>query len=339
MHKISSNVATIAKIGPKYKDLLAKLGIYSIEDLLYHRPIRYEDYSKITNIAELEPDKNVTIKAKINKIDNIYTKTGKRLTKAVVGDSSGKVEVVWFNQQYIAKSIKLENEYYFSGKVQVFNNKISMPSPQFEEIDKQGVSTARIVPIYPETAGLTSKWLRSRINDILPKLLEEGAIGEYLPEKLLSEYNLLDLPTALCHLHMPEGTQDISQAEKSLAFRELVIELLKVQKTKDTWKSAFSAYRLDYKKLDVSNFTKNLGFSLTNSQEKAIEEILNDTDRERPMNRLLEGDVGSGKTIVAVAAAYNTLLNGHSTIYMAPTGILAQQHYSTFKKISRTFGD
>ncbi len=339
MFNLDSPINKVPKVGPTFEKLLNKLNIYTVEDLLYHIPFRYEDYSQVKSIADLIPNEEVTIEATLEKIENIYSKTGKKLTKAWAADLTGKIEMTWFNQHYLKNTLKVGNSYYFSGKTQEFARKITLVAPVFEEVKENTLNTGRLVPVYSETKGISSKWLRSRINDVTKVLKYKNEIKEYLPEITLNRHSLITLDKSLYQIHFPENEAQIFTAKERLAFGELLLELLKVQERKETWNTKYEGLHLDYKKhqKQIEKFIQNLPFALTETQSKAIAEIAEDLEQAHPMNRLLEGDVGSGKTIVAIAIAYLSHLEGYKTLYMAPTEILAKQHYQTFKNFLSDF--
>ncbi|MFZ5425190.1 MAG: ATP-dependent DNA helicase RecG [Patescibacteria group bacterium] len=327
---LKSSVNLVPKIGPKYQKLLNKLEIYKVEDLLYHFPFRYEDYSKVSKVSELIPNADVTIKAQIVSAQNIFTKNRKRITKAIALDETGELELIWFNQHYIKKALLIGEEYYISGKVGTFSYKPAIISPQLELVEKgKTLNTGRIVPVYPETKGLTSKWIRDKIDFLLNKII---SIEEILPKELLEENNFPTIKAALRNMHFPKILRDAEEAKKRFAFEELLTELLRVEHRKHIWHQKMEGVPLkvdEYKK-EIETFENSLPFELTSSQKNAVREIFEEMQGQHPMNRLLEGDVGTGKTVVAVAAAYLAYLNGFKTLYMAPTEILAQQHYKNF---------
>ncbi len=340
MLKLSDHVSIVANIGPKYTKLLEILEIYTVEDLLYHIPFRYDDYSKMKKIAQLAENETVTVSAVVHRIDNIYTKTGKKLTKAVVLDETGKMEIIWFNQQYITSAIKQGKKYFFSGKTQKYGNRVNLVSPTFEEAGESTINTGRLIPIYNETRGLTSKWLRTRINDVLSGLHGTQELEDVLPEIIINKYKLCAFEKALNTIHFPNTLEDVIPAKERLGFEELLLEMLKVEDRKTVWGTKYEGVPIEHARFAqiIIEFEKTLPFTLTESQKSAITEIFADLETSSPMNRLLEGDVGSGKTIVALEAAYLSHLNGYKTLYMAPTDILAKQHYQTFTKYLAEFG-
>ena len=332
---LNTPISALPKVGPKYKTLLGKLEIYTIEDLLYHFPFRYEDYSVVKNISDLISDEVVTVNGTLESVTNIFSKYGKRLTKAKLTDFSGDLDVIWFNQQYLKKMLKTGQEYTMSGKIQKFSNKLCLISPEIEEKSNSSINTGRLVPIYPETYGVSSKWLRSRINDVLSR---EVMYEEFLPQEILIDRNLKNIKTAFFNIHFPNNEIDADNARHRFAFEEIFIELLNVQKRKIDWNTKLNGFSLKPYESRVNEFINDLPFKLTESQVMAVEQIINDLKETHPMNRLLEGDVGTGKTVVAAISAYITYLNSLKTVYMAPTEILAFQHFKTFNDILSKFG-
>ncbi len=329
MIKIQSLVSLLPKIGPKYKELLEKLNIKTIEDLLYHFPFRYEDYSVIKKIKDVESGEVVTIEGLIGDVKNIYTKYGKRLTKGKIIDYTGEIDAVWFNQHYIKESLRKGITYLFSGKVDNFANKLSLISPDFEIKKENNLNTGRLVSVYPETLGVSSKYIRSRINDVVSK---ETNLVEFIPKEILKKQNLNPIDWCIKQIHFPDSMFEAEVAKERFSFEELFLELLNVEKRKHEWNTKLKGKAFKEFKDEIDTFTRKLPFKLTQDQIKALKDILNDLTKTSPMNRLLEGDVGTGKTIIALMCSYLTYLNGYKTLYMAPTEILAKQHYETFKK-------
>lgn len=329
MYSTHSIVSVVPKIGPKYKELLKKLEIYTVGDLLYHFPFRYDDFSKIRTIDQVQDSDVVTIEATILKFNNIYTKNNKRLSKATAQDITGNIDIIWFNQHYLQTVIKEGQTYYFSGKVEKFNNKLSLISPSFEpKTTEDTLNTARLVPVYPETVGVSSKYLRSKIHEVL---INGTDLREFLPIEILNSENMQNITWCMNQIHFPDSEFEMGMARGRFAFEELFLEMLKVENRKNLWNTQTKGLPMKPSKKDLENFVLSLPFDLTNEQKTAIDQITNDMNMDIPMNRLLEGDVGTGKTVVAAVAAYLAHLNGYKTLYMAPTEILAKQHYETFK--------
>ncbi|RJR27383.1 ATP-dependent DNA helicase RecG [candidate division WWE3 bacterium] len=334
MLNFDTKAEKVTGVGPKYRDLLEKLEIKNVRDFLYHFPFRYDDYSEIKNIKDIQEGETVTLRGTLGPVENIFTKFGKKLTKAVLADHSGKVDLVWFNQHFLKKVLLPGQIYSVSGRVTLFNNKPSILNPEIEAYTAKSLNTGRLVPVYPETYGISSKWLRSKIHNLLTSISETE---DFLPEKILKKYNFPDINLSMNSIHFPESREQLERARSRFAFEELFIQLLKVEKKKFEWNKSGRGTAINKAQEAQEEFIESLPFTLTDSQKKAVEEILDDMSRDVPMNRLLEGDVGTGKTVVAVIAAYITKHNKLKTLYMVPTELLAHQHYETFKALLDPF--
>jgi ATP-dependent DNA helicase RecG len=335
---LTTPVAKISHVYKMYAGRLEKLGIFTLGDFLYHIPFRYEDFSLVSKISNLQAGETVTIKGTIEKIDNTYTRKWKTLQKAQVIDETGKIDILWFNQPFLTRVIKIGDLVSISGKVELDKNKPTMISPDYEVIfNDETIHTGRLVPVYPETKGISSKWLRRQVFNLLPRIKE---IREYLPQELIDENNLLDLETAISEIHFPKSFEEAKKAKERLAFDELFEMQLSAIVRKKLWekKKLKKPWEIEKYKHKIDDFIKKIPFELTNAQKIAYEEILKDLSSDKPMNRLLEGDVGSGKTIVAAITSYVAFLNGFQTAFMAPTEILANQHFETLKKLFNSFG-
>jgi len=323
-------ITSISGIGDKYAQMLEKLGIFTIEDLLMHVPFRYEDLSKVKKISELLAGETATIVGKVNKVDNVYTRYGKSFVKAIVEDETGKLEIIWFNQKYLKNALSVGSEVSLSGSLNPKSKKPQFTNPVWEVIkDGEALHTQGIIPVYPATEGLTSRWVRPKIKFVL----DRAEIDEILPENVLKEKSLIHKHKAFEMIHFPEVQEEVELARKRLAFEELFFLHLKGLKHRKEWDSKKNGHKIKLIPTDLENFKNSLPFQLTKAQNDAIEDILDDLKRDVPMNRLLQGDVGSGKTAVAAAALLASLKSGFTSIYMAPTQILAQQHFETIKRL------
>lgn len=334
---LQTKIPQVSRIYKIYASKLAKLGINKIEDFLYHVPFRYDDYSLISKISNVQPGETVTIKGKVVAINNIYTRKFK-IQEAKVTDETGEIKITWFNQPYITKYLKEGDEVSLSGKVELYKGKNILQSPEFEVMtDKKTIHTGRLVPVYSETRGVSSKWLRRQVFKILNENLDE--ITDFLPEEILIKNNLENLKDAFLKSHYPEKIEDADRGKNRLSFDELFLLRLSSLIKKREWEEKFQQKPLNVTKYQdkIDNFIKKLPFELTASQKKAIEEIFNDLGSTKPMNRLLQGEVGSGKTVVAAVAMYLNFLNGYKSILMAPTEILANQHYKTITKFLKPY--
>jgi len=323
-------------VGPTYAKRLEKLNIKTVEDLLYHFPFRYIDYSLISPICRVQPGEIVTISGEIVLMKNEYTKYGKKIQKAQVSDGTGKIGIVWFNQPFLVKTIKVGEQYSFSGKVDWFGHTLVMVSPEYEIQKPQTIHTGRLAPVYPETRGVTSKWLRSRIAWLIKEFAHQ--IEDFLPSEIQKECDLLELQQSLEQIHFPKTLKNAERARKRLAFEELFLLQLKVLERKQSWQKEKLAFKFFIDQEKILQFIHSLPFALTKAQKKVCKDILADLTKPKPMNRLLEGDVGSGKTVVAAIACYVAFLNGVQSAIMAPTEILATQHYQTLHQLLTPLG-
>lgn len=327
---LNSKITDLPRVGPFLEKKFKKLGIETIENLFYHVPSHYVDYSLITTVNKVHPGETITLRAKIISITNIFSKRGVRMQIGSVEDGTGKLTVVWFNQPFLVRMLYPGKLVSLSGKVGFFNRKLCLTSPDYELIndeEKETLHTGRLVPVYPETAGLSSKWIRTQIKNAF----QHTEIVDFLPNQKI---NLKD---AIQKVHFPKDLKETEIGRKRLAFNELLKFQLQSEFRKLNWRKNKTKTKLDISQSAVQEFTQSLPFKLTNSQETSIDEILNDMKKDIPMNRLLEGDVGSGKTVVAAAAMFVSFINGYQSILMAPTQILAIQHYETLKKLLDKF--
>ncbi len=324
-----------------YATRLEKLGIFTLEDFLYHAPTRYDDFSLISPISRVQSGETVTIQGTVREMKNEFTKNYKKIQRAVIEDETGSIEIVWFNQPFLTKYIHPQDRLSLSGRIDFFGRKLVMQSPEYEIMkDKKSelLHTGRLVPIYHETRGVSSKWLRRQIHKILSD--HKAEIQEYLPNSLIQEASYPHLLEALRMLHFPNDFTEASTARQRLSFDELfLLQLASLQRRQD-WEKRLKGQAFTYEAYadDIGTLRQSLPFTLTDSQEKAINDIFKDTASDKPMNRLLQGDVGSGKTVVAAFSIYLAHLNGFQSVLMAPTEILAEQHYKTLSGLLDPLG-
>ena len=323
-----------------YAGRLGKLGIFTFEDFLYHIPFRYENYSLISKIGNLQPGEVVTVKGNVIEINNEYTRRFKKIQKAKVKDDTGEIDVIWFNQPFLLKTIRRGDNVSLSGKIEKNFNKLTIQSPVYELISDENsetIHTGRLIPVYPETRGVSSKWLRRQVYKILKS--EKNNIHDFLPDEIIKKYNFLNLYDALSLIHFPNSMSDSEKARERLSFDELFLMQLLAIKRKSEWNKTIKGtpFKIKKHKKEINSFINLLPFKLTNAQEKVLSEIYLDLEKDKPMNRLLEGDVGSGKTVVAAIIMYLSHLNNYQSVLMAPTEILAQQHFETLKNFLSPF--
>lgn len=334
MIDLKQNVQYVKSVGPAKVALLNNLGIYTLEDLLTYFPREYEDRTKTKKIADLVEGDEVTIEARaVSEVSINRIRKNMTILKLIVEDDTGRCTITWFNQTYIKGHIKRGETYRFFGKVTKEFNHLQMTSPVYDEITTLK-NTGRIMPVYPSTYHLSQTAIRQAVENAL-KMVEKK-LTETLPDYLLSEYNLKDLETSLKQIHFPTLDTERLQARKRLVFEELLtLQLALLELKGQTELEEGICFEKEAKMSDVIN---TLPFKLTKAQLKVLEEIDNDMETAKPMNRLLQGDVGSGKTVVAMIAAYKAAKSGYQVAVMAPTAILATQHLEEFKKILEPLG-
>lgn len=333
---LSSPVQYVPRVGPRMASLLERIGITTVFDLLTYAPFRYKDYSLVSPIAKLQPGETVTVVGTLEFIRAFVTKNGKRIVMGKLRDATGAIDVTWFNQLYLTKTLHPQDLLSASGKVEWFGQKVVLSSPEYEVLKSEGAEheslhTGRLVPVYPETEGLSSKWLRGRIAHVLSTSL--SLIVDDLPEEIRALEHLPTLTDAIHQVHFPSSLASAQQARERLAFDELFLLLLRSQQQRQAWQNTLTATPLVASANHDTAFRQSLPFSLTDDQQSAITAISADMAKSIPMNRLLEGDVGAGKTVVAAYAMYIAAVNGKSSAFLAPTQILAQQHEDTLRKI------
>lgn len=330
--ELDTPLAVVSGIGPTFAKRLTRLNLFTVEDLLNHYPFRYENFSQIKNISMAKSGEESTFRGQIWSIKNSYTRFKKVITKAILNDGTASLEITWFNQPWLIKNIKTSDTIQISGKTERYHSKIAMIAPEWEKIEEgidfQNIHTGRIVPVYPETYGIKSKWLRNKIIGLLRSKVAQ--IEDPLPEHI---YNQLSLFEALQQIHFPDSFEKHAQALEKLSFDELFYIQLNNQKTKLEWRGKKILEPLNINPDTLLHFINNLPFELTSAQKKVIDEIIVDLKKNHPMNRLIQGDVGSGKTVVAAAVIYLLCQNKLRSVLMAPTEILAFQHFQTLTKL------
>lgn len=330
MIDIKQSVQYIKGVGPSRVKLLNLLGIFTIEDLINYYPRTYEDRTKVTKIAELEEGQYALIEGvAVSGASTFRMKRNMTVTKLIVEDDTGRALITWFNQDYVKTKLHAKEKYKFFGKVQKKAGVIEMNSPVFDGED-ENKNTGKIVPVYPTTKGLNQASIRQAIENAL--LLIGRQINETLPDYILNEYRLMDSYNAINQIHFPDNMEKFTLARKRLVFEELLTFQLALLSLKNQYDNEIRGIKYS-ENVHMSDIINDLPFRLTKAQLKVLEEIDNDMESEKPMNRLLQGDVGSGKTVVAMIAAYKAVKSGYQAAIMAPTTILAEQHLENFEKI------
>ncbi|MSU76432.1 ATP-dependent DNA helicase RecG [Patescibacteria group bacterium] len=331
---LDTPVEELAGVGPVYVRRLKRVEIETVRDLLRYFPRRYDDLrdvktlDEISRFGELPIGERVTLKAKIISVNSRRSRYGKALVSAQIGSEKGTIEAIWFNQPFVAKDLKTGQEYLFSGKLREAYGRVSLQSPTYEPVkatvDGQ-THTARLVPVYPERETISSKWFRQKIRLALPAA---NQFTEDLPEALRKTNNLPGIADAIKHIHFPETPEQAERARTRFDFTELFVMQILTQRLRASWRNQ-GAVKIPYNPKITTKFINSLPWKLTDDQRRATHEILKDLDSKAPMLRLLEGDVGSGKTAVAAAAANQVITAGHQVAIIAPTEVLARQHFAT----------
>ena len=329
MIDLEKDVKYIKGVGPNRVKLLNKLGIFTLKDLITYYPRTYEDRSKPKNIAECIDGEEVLIEAYASGRLSDVRLRGKTMQKLVIRDETGVATAVWFNQSYLKNKFEQGKKYTFYGKVNNTFGRITINSPVFDEEGKSS-NTGKIIPIYPLTFSLSQNTIRRIMENAIKEV--EGNLEETLPEYILKEYQLEGINEATKSIHFPQEFKDFNIARNRLAFEELLTMQLALLELKNSYINEEKGIQFS-KDVHMSDIINKLPFRLTNAQRRVLEEIDNNMESDKPMNRLLQGDVGSGKTVIAMCAAYKAVKCGYQAAIMAPTAILATQHLENFKKI------
>ena len=335
MIDLKQSVQFIKGVGPSRVKLLNILGVYTIEDLISYYPRTYEDRTKITKIAELQDGQSAMIEAVTTSgASTARLRRNMTITKVIVEDDTGRALISWFNQDYVKTRIHAKEKYRFFGRVSKKSGITEFNSPVFDA-ENEHKNTGKIVPVYPTTKGLNQTSIRQAIENALALVNEK--IEESLPEYIVKQYNLMSLEDATKQIHFPSNMEKFTLARKRLAFEELLTFQLALLSLKTQYDNEIRGIKYD-ENVKMSDVINTLPFRLTKAQLRVLEEIDRDMESEKPMNRLLQGDVGSGKTIVAMISAYKAVKSGYQVAVMAPTTILATQHLENFNKILSSFG-
>jgi ATP-dependent DNA helicase RecG len=327
---LDSPVTVLRGVQDATARLLKRLGVYTVRDALLFFPFRYDDFSDMKSIAELEPGVNQTVVGTIWAVDVRQTRNNRPMVTATVSDDSGIITVSWFNQEYIARQLHQGDPIVISGKPIEFNGRLSFNSPEWEPYDSELLHTGRIVPVYHSTEGLYRRTLRRIMHDAVDRFADQ--MEDYLPEMVRRDAVVIGIKEALRQIHFPDSQKEAAQARKRLAFDEFLMIQLGMLQRKQAWRQSQKGLAMPAEEAVLDGFFSSLPFELTGAQRRVIGEILSDMAGSVPMTRLLQGDVGSGKTVVAAAALVVAVANGAQGVLMAPTEILAEQH---FKSLSR----
>jgi len=341
MTELSLNdpITSLHGVGSSQAKKYSKLNISTVRDLLFHIPFRYRDTSEILSIEDFKYLEEGTFLAQIVETKNIYTRTGKILTKVKVIDQAGAtLDISFFNQSYLTKTFKKGEWYIFDGKMSYKGKNKNIYNPKYEKYTgdiSQQRHLGKIIGIYHETEGLTSRAIRNNIISLEKEI--NNLIQDPLPKSITQKENLLPLADSIKEIHFPELKDTLLKARERLQFDEMLKIAIQIEKDKKE-KEKYNSVPIIEDKALTEEFLKSLPFELTSDQQKSIKEIVQDISKKKPMNRLLNGDVGSGKTVVAALAVLQCIRNNFSAIVLAPTTVLANQHFDTFNKLLSPFG-
>ena len=328
-HDLQASPTILSGVGEATAENLTRLGIQKVVDLLWHLPVRHEDYSQLRTIDQLQPGEQVTIVANLWDIKTRKISMKREMVQGIVADGTGTLHATWWNK-YIVKQLKPGSTMRFSGKVGLYMGQKTLDNPLFEDVDTDMVSTGRLAPVYRLTEGVNQK----RLRDLIRQVIEEFGhfMSDPLPTALRDTYGLPDLVTSLQQVHFPDNQEQLNRARKRLAFEEfLYIQLGVLQRRRELQRNQAPTLPSDKPLLD--QFTERLPFALTGAQQRVLGEIARDIARAIPMTRLVQGDVGSGKTAVAAGAMWIAAASGVQSALLAPTQILAEQHYRGLSRL------
>jgi ATP-dependent DNA helicase RecG len=331
LHGLNKPVTTVKGVGPHMATLLGKLGVETVNDLLFFLPRRYDDYTRLTYISRLQPNQVVTIIGTVRSATLRVSKTNRKDFAITLDDGTGVLTVIFFGQHWLVRQIRVGHQLVLSGETSIFTGKIQMTNPEWEHLDTENLHTTGIVPVYPLTKGLSARTLRRLMKNVINYWAER--VVDYVPESVLERSGLGDLGWALKNLHFPEGQDHLQHAKNRYIFDELLTLQLAILANRREWQSV-PAQPLNVTDEFLERFIETVfPYLLTSAQRRAIDDIRRDVATPVPMNRLLQGDVGAGKTAVATVALGVAFGCGKQSAIMAPTSILAEQHY---RNISQT---
>lgn len=320
---LDSPVTALSGVGETLAKRLQRLDITTIRDLLHHYPHRYNDFSALKTINQLEYGQEVTIMGTIWETKSRRSRSGGTIVQSIIADGTATIQATWFNQPYLLKSLKAGRQIVLSGKVDAYLGRLVMNSPEWEFLEKEQIHTGRLVPVYSLTKGIKAKGLRRLIKRTIDYWTKR--VPDYLPPQLCKSLGLIDLETTLTQIHFPDNWGALEQARRRLSFDEFLLIQLGVLQQRQIWRSR-PGRALDVNPMLLQAFAASLPFALTAAQKRTTDEIASDLRQSQPMSRLLQGDVGSGKTVVAAAAMLMAAASGTQAVLMAPTEILAEQH-------------
>ncbi|HET8689866.1 MAG TPA: ATP-dependent DNA helicase RecG [Candidatus Saccharimonadales bacterium] len=330
--QLDTPLEQIKGVGPKSAEQFASAGLETVEDLIYFLPYRYDDYSNTVSIADIKPGK-VTLKGKFSGVSTKRVRRGLHVTEATLRDQTDAVSVTWFNQPYRAEQIGKGGEWLVTGEFKLSGQRYQLLNPAVESAGGEALKAGQIVPVYHAIKGLKSQLVFKIINELKPVIT---MLDETLPDDLVQREGLISHAQAMLKLHFPVSSQDVEQAKARLGFEEVLSLMLASELNKQA-NSRLKSFKIPFDAKLARRFVASLPFKLTDDQRLSAWEIVQNLESDQPMNRLLQGDVGAGKTVVAGLAAYLAADQGYQTALLAPTEILAAQHADTLAKLLQPF--
>jgi ATP-dependent DNA helicase RecG len=355
---LDSALKNLPRVTPKYARVLEKLGLETVRDFLLYFPFRYDDFSRIVELSPQYLDQTITVEGVVTKARNnrIFKRRMTVQEITIIDKNNTPLKMAWFNQPFILDTVKIGTLIRVSGKLELKGKNFTMTSPAWERASRDATNTARLVPVYSQTPGITSKWIRWQLKELLGHRMSSGtwtsdvqkSLEDVLPAEIRERFNLYDIYTALTQIHFPDSKEKLIRAQKRFAFQEMFLVQLKSLQVKKQWEGN-NSIEIKFDEELIKDFVNKLPFKLTDAQRKSTFEILKDLEKPKPMNRLLEGDVGSGKTVVAAIAALQ-VIKGSGTFFaakkvpdplqvaiMAPTEVLARQHFESFCQLFKDY--
>lgn len=329
MNTLNNPLTTLPKVGPSVARSFERLKIHTVRDLLWHLPLRYLDFRNTSPVGKIKPGQSVTVQGTIKSISASYAFRGRlSRTEAVLSDSTGSIKIIWFNQPYIAKALASGDEIAVAGTAVYYKNILQLQNPIYEKMGGDNIHTGRLVPVYSGSSIVSNRTIRNVISAALPAVEYEIDI---LPSAILKKYALPSITKALSILHFPESEKDLDEARNRIAFEELLIHQL-AARLQEAQQAKTPAPVIPLQTEYIAETLKTLPFELTAGQKRSLWETMQDMAKGEPMVRLLQGDVGSGKTLVAALSSLEVAFSGWQTAFVAPTEILASQHFNYLKK-------
>jgi ATP-dependent DNA helicase RecG len=328
---LDSPVTVLPGVNRPTEAKLARMDLRTVRDVLFHFPARYHDYSEVRPISEITVGEEQTVTGEIWSVNVTQIGRQRRGTEAIISDGSGTMRVIWWGQTYMARRLKQGMKVALSGKVTAFRGRLQLENPEIEQLDDDSLHTRRLVPVYPSTEGLFQRPLRTLIRAAVDSFA--GKLEDALPAEMRERHKLPRASDAMRQVHAPDSLELADEGRRRFAFEELLYIEIGVVRRRQEWRQAGGAPGLKLPDAVHQGFVKSLPFQLTGAQKKATAEVLRDIALETPMSRLIEGDVGSGKTVVAAIALLAALVSGYQGAIMAPTEILAEQHFRTFQRL------